>query len=258
MNRFLSIVPILFCLVMVSSCGDSEDDGPTTPPQPDVYTASANLHNHVVGDGTLDTQMSFRQGEAVNLANHIVPGGVALDRGLLLDDPSQISGIEMFLTGGEGTALNPGDEFTLERDRRYVFIALGSLAAASGQLRPQLVQLDALPEPGSGKVVFRFTHALAGSPDPVDVYVNGEVARNLSFAQSSPEIEFDARSAGEDTLIIVATGVIPDGSNEIYRAEGATLFQSGLDYEAVLGHRPRNGFNGDINGSLGLYLSEAH
>jgi hypothetical protein len=257
-KRFLWIVPVFLGLALMTGCGDSSDDGPTTPPDPEIYTASANLHNHVVGDGTVDTQMSFRQGATVNLANHVVPGGVAINRGLLLDDPSQLSAIEIFLTAGDGAVLNPGEEFTLERDKRYVFIALGNLAVASGQIKPQIHQLDALGEPAPGKVRFRFTHALAGSPAPVDVYVNDEVVRNLSFAQSSPEIEFDARAEDEDSLIIVATGVIPDGSNEIYRGEGQTLFQSGLDYEAVLGHRPRNGFNGDINGALGLYLSEAH
>jgi hypothetical protein len=257
MNKMAMLALVFSGGMLLVGCGDDEDS-PTTPPTPDVYTATANLHNHVVADGTVDTQMSFRQGETINLANHILPGGVAIDRGLLLDDPTQQSEITMFLTGGDGTALNPGQQFTLERDRRYVFIGLGSISVSSGQLRPQLVQLDALRDPGEGKVVFRFTHALAGSPDPVDLYVNDEVVQNIGFAQSSPQLEFDARAENQDSLIIVATGVVPDGTNEIYRVEASTLFQSDRDYEAVLGHKPRLGFNGDINGRLGLFLSEAH
>ena len=131
----------------------------------------------------------------------------------------------------DGTPLNPGEQFTLERDKRYVLVGLGSILVSAGQLRPQLVQLDALRLPGDGKAVVRFTHGLARSPDPVDIYVNGEVVRSIGFAQSSAPPELDARAENEDSLIMVATGVVPDGSNEIYRSVGATLFRSGRAWQ---------------------------
>ena len=91
----------------------------------------------------------------------------------------------------------------------------------------------------------------------MNIYVKGQVVRNIGFAQSSPQMEFDARAEKQDSLIIGAAIVVPDGSNEIYRVEDSTLFRSERDYQAILAHKARNGFNGEVNGRFGLFLSES-
>lgn len=255
MLRILKLLVALVCVAMAVGC--SSDDDPVTPPQPDVYTASANLHNFVVGDGQTNTQLSFRQGADINLANHIVPNGAAVNRQFLLDDPQQNSAVTFFQSLGDGTILNPGETFSLERDKQYVFMALGSIMTASGPLAPTLVQMDALELPPSGKVIFRITNALAGSPDPVDVHVNGIVVEGLAFGSHSSALEIDAREENQDEIVIVPAGETPNGSNEIWNSTGTTLFRQGLDYEAVLGHVATLGFNGNINGRTVLFLHEA-
>jgi len=254
MNRLMILVTAGLFLLVGAGC--SSDDDPVVVGPPQIYTALTNFHNHLVADGTVDTQLSLNQGPGINLANHIVPGGVAVDRTLLLDAAQESSALNFFLTGGDGTILNQDEAFPLERDKNYIHIALGSLYVAQGQLRPTLMQLPALEAPPAGEVTFRFTHALAGSPAPIDIYVNGEKITNLVYGRASAPVVFSARTDSDDTLVIVPTGVTPDGSNEIWQSTGS-LFKADRDYEVVLGHIPKFAFNGDINGRAAVYLNES-
>jgi hypothetical protein len=256
MNKGLYLL-LAICIVSVIG-GCSGDEDPVVSPEPEVYTASGNFHNFLVGDGTIDTRLSFRQGADISLANHIMPNGAAIDRSMLLADPKQNTPLSFYLSGGDGTILNSGEVFSVERDRRYIFVALGDISAASGQLAPTLLQMDALEAPPAGQVVFRITHALAGSPGPIDVYVNDQVISNLEYGAHSQPVAFDARAANQDDLIVVPAGVTPDGSNEIWNSQDASLFVADRDYEALMGHVASMGFNGNINGRAALFLHEAH
>lgn len=253
----LQKILLLALAVLVLLAGCSSEDDPTVPQNPQVFTATGNFHNFIVADGTVDTRLSFRQGTDINLANHIVPNGTAIDRGLLLNSANTAAAINFFLTDGDGTLLNQGEVFNLTADAKYVFMALGNLYTTQGQTRPTLMQLDALEAPPAGQVVFRFTHALAGTPDPVDVHVNGQVIRNLVYGRASAPLAFPARASDMDSLIVVPTGVDPAGGGTLLRIVDQSLFLADRDYEAIFAHLPRLGFNGDINGTGKLFLHES-
>ncbi len=255
MTRKTLLIIAGIVLLLIAGCSD---DDPVTPPKAKIYTAAGNFHNFLVADGAVDTRLSVLQGADINIANHIVPNGAAINRGLLLDKPQVTSSLSFFLSGGDGTILNPAEVFPLEHDQRYIFMALGNIYTAQGQLKPTLMQMPALAAPAAGKVAFRFTHALAGAPGPVDVHVNGQIITNLVFGKASATVTFDARAAGEDTLIIVPTGVEPDGNNEIWKDTGSTTFLADRDYESIMAHNARDAFNGDINGTVQVFLLESH
>ncbi len=255
MKRLLAALMMTTTVLVLGAC--SSDDDVVVPPNIDIYTAQGNFHNYLVGDGQVNTNLSVQMGLGLVVANHVVPGGVAISRTLLLDDPAQTSPLEIFLTLGDGTILNSGETFPLVSNQRYVFMALGDVNSSQGQLQPTFLQLNPMAAPPAGEVNFRFTHAMAGSPDPVDVYVNGEIISGLSFGNVSDVHTFSARSSGQDSLLVVPAGEIPNGTNEIWHSINSTLFSAGLDYETILAHVANEGFNGDIGGNAAIYLHEA-
>jgi hypothetical protein len=256
-KKFLLILGLLSLLSLCVMTGCSSEDDPVVPTNPQIFNATGNFHNFLVADGSVDTRLSFRQGPDINLANHIVPNGTATNRNLLLDNRETASAINFFLTDGDGTLLNQGEVFNLTADARYVFMALGHLYTVQGQTRPTLLQLDALAAPPAGQVAFRFTHALAGTPGSVDVHVNDQVIQNLVYGKASNTLVFSAREPDKDSLIVVPTGVDPAGGNTLIQIVDQSLFLADRDYEAILAHLPRLGFNGDINGGARLFLHES-
>jgi len=251
MSRF----PWLF-LVLVLVVGCSSEDDPVLPETPDVYTATGDFHNLLVGDGSVDTRTSFRQGNIVTLGDNIVPNGAALDRGLLLNSPAQAVALQFLLTNGDGAYLNAGEVFNVNSRGDYVFLAIGDVQDASGPYRPTLLQMDALAEPQGGEVRFRFFHALTGWTGAVDVHVNGRVLENVRYGHAIAPVLFDARPAGQDSLVVVPVGEDPDGPFALWESRGSDLFDGGTAYEAILTHEPFDLYHGDIAGDYELLLIE--
>ena len=254
-RRFILIFAAVTLFVSV---GCSSDDTTVVVPPVDFYEAHGDFTNLLVGDGSVDTRMNVHLGSALNIANEILPNGTALDRGLLLAAPQETASIGISLFFGDGTVLNTGEQFPLTRDRSYVFMAVGHVSETQGVLKPTLLQLTPLASPGYGKVQFRFVHALAGNPIPVDVHVNGEIITNVAFGSASAAVTFDARSAGQDSLLVVPTGVTPDGSNEILKSTGHILFFMDTHFDAIMSHHPRSVFDGDVSGQAVLLLIPPH
>ena len=98
-----------------------------------------------------------------------------------------------------------------------------------------------------------------GSPGPVDVHVNGMVISNLVYGRASAPVTFDARAANGDSLVVVPTGVIPDGNNGIWQSMGTSLFLADRDYEAIMGHTPmaRFGEADELAGAVVWLASES-
>jgi len=235
-------------ILLAAMGGCTEEGDPVLPPVPGVYTATGDFFNLLVGDGSVDTRTSFRQGNDIKLGDHILPNGGAIDRGLLLGSPAQASALRFFLTEGDSTILNPGEVFNLNSGGDYVFLALGDVRHTSGETRPTLLQVDALADPPTGQVRFRFSHALTGWTGAVDVHVNGEILENIRYGDESEPIVFDARVAGQDSLVVVPTGEDPDGPLALWGDRGDDIFDAGETIDAFLVHEPHLGVNGDVAG----------
>jgi hypothetical protein len=243
------LVGAILMIGLLSGC--SSDDEVVVPPA-DLYEARGDISNFLVGDGTIDTRMSVRLSANVGVADNILPNQTSLDESFLLGSDNETVNIGISLTHGDGTILNDGEEFTLIHDRRYLYIACGLVSEASGTLKPTLLKMTPLAKPGAGKVQFRFIHALAGNPVAVDVHVNGEVISNVSYGAVSAPVIFTARPVGQDELLVVPTGVTPDGSNEIFKSTGHLLFFMDEHYDGVLAHHPKSIYDGDVNGQAAL------
>jgi hypothetical protein len=246
------LVMILSAVALILNVGCSSDDDPVVVPPVDLFTAHGDFINLLVGDGTVDTRMNVRMGLDLTVAHQVMPNGAAVFQDLLLAATPETASIGFLLSNGDGTILNDGEQFSLTRDRSYVFMAMGHIDTTSGAIQPKLLQLDPLASPGTGKVQFRFIHALAGNPIAVDVHVNGELISNVAFGTASAPVTFDARSVGKDDLVIVPANVVPDGSNEIWKSSGQILFFEGSHYDAVLAHHPRTIFDGDASGQAAI------
>ena len=249
----------LLLLVAISMCfvvGCSSDDDIVVPPA-ELYEAHGDFTNFLVGDGSVDTRMNVHLGTSLMVADNISPHETALDEELLLGSELETASIGITLTYGGGAVLNEGEEFSLIRDRRYLFMACGLVSAATGQLKPTLLQLTPLAKPGVGHVQFRFVHTLAGNPIAVDVHVNGEVISNVGYGTVSTAVTFAARPIGQDELLVVPTGVTPDGTNEIWKSTGQLLFVMDEHYDGVLTHHPKSVFDGDINGRPSMKLIQS-
>lgn len=247
---------LLAILFLATGCA-SEDD-PVVPENPDVYTATGDFFNFLVGDGSIDTQASFRQGNDIKLGDYILPNGAATNRGLLLDSPAQASSLRFFLTKGDSTILNPGEIFNLNNRGDYVFLAIGDVMDQGGQTRPTLLQMDVLADPPPGKVRFRFSHALTGRTGAVDVHVNGETLTNVRFGHESAAILFDAAPAGQDDLVVVPTGQDPNGPEVLWAARGDDLFDDGDAIDAFFAHKPHDLYYGDIVGTYEVLFHEGN
>ena len=247
------LAALLFpALILVGGCSPEND--PVVPENPDLYTATGDFHNFLVGDGSIDTRASFRQGNDIKLGDHIVPNGASTNRGLLLDSPAQASSLKFFLTEGDSTVLNQGEIFNLNNRGDYVFLAIGDVQDPSGQTRPTLLQMDALSDPPLNQVRFRFSHALTGWTGAVDVHVNGEILTNVRYGHESEAILFDARAADQDTLIVVPTGQDPDGVHVLWNARGVDLFDEGDAVDAFFAHEPHDSYFGDIVGEYQVLI----
>jgi hypothetical protein len=243
LKRKLLLLP---ALLLFAAC--TAEDDPVVPPGPDVYTATGDFHNLLVGNGSIDTRTSFLQGNIVRLGDYILPNGAARDRGLVLNSPAQAVALRFYLTEGDGTFLNPGEVFNLNNRGDYAFMAFGDVRDESGPTRPTLLQMDALADPPAGAVRFRFFHALAGWTGAVDVHVNGRVLANVRYGHETAPVLFDARSAGEDSLVVVPAGEDPGGPYALWADRGADLFDAGTPYEVVLVHEPLDLYYGDVAG----------
>jgi len=175
---------------------------------------------------------------------------------LLLASAVQASSLMFFLTEGDSTILNPGEVFNLRTTAKYVFLALGDVMDSVGPTRPTLMQMDTLVDPSPDWVRFRFSHALTGSTGPIDVYVNGVVIANLSYGRASAPVDFPARAAGGDSLIVVPAGDPPDGPTVIWKNLGGDLFDADRTYDAFLAHKPQGGIHGDIFGAAEVLLPD--
>ena len=246
---------ILAAMAVILSGGCSSDDSdPVVPPDVDIFEAYGDFYNFLVGDGTVDTRMDVRLGTNLHVASDIPPNGGERERALILAAEQETASIGIYLTAGDGSVLNDGEQFPLTKDRHYVFMALGHVDETQGSLKPSLLQLAPLASPGISKVQFRFVHALAGTPDPIDVHVNGQVITNIQYGSASPAATFDARPVGQDSLLVVPTGVTPDGDNEIWKSTGHILFFMDSHYDGVLTHHPRSIFDGDVTGQAEVVL----
>ena len=56
-------------------------------------------------------------------------------------------------------------------------------------------------------------------PVDVDIHVNGQTISDLNYAEASAPVSFAARSADQDTMLIVPAGEAPNGSNEIIESQ---------------------------------------
>jgi len=254
MNKSMLLILLLTIGLLVVGCSD--DDEVIAPPS-DIHEARADISNFLVGDGVTDTRMNVQMSVNVAVAQNVEPNKTELDATLLLGSASQTSPVEILRSYGDGTVLNDGQEFSLVKDQRYLFMAIGNVAMDSGPQKPALLQLVPLAKPGVGRVQFRFVHALAGNPAAVDVHVNRKVLTNVAYGQADPAVVFDARPVGQDELIVVPTGEAPDGTNEIYKSIGHLLFFMDEHYDAVLGHHPKSLHIGDVVGSPAMVLIQS-
>ena len=201
--------------------------------------------------------MSVQLSSDLSVADNISPNQTSLDEEFLLGFEQETVAVSISLTHGDGTTLNGGEEFLLIKDRRYLFMACGLVSETTGSLKPTLIRMTPLAKPGVGKVQFRFIHTLAGNPVPVDIHVNGEVISNIAYGAASAAVVFDARPVGQDKLLVVPTGVTPDGTNEIYSSTGHLLFVMDEHYDGVLAHHPLSVFDGDVNGNPAMVLIQS-
>lgn len=243
---------LLLALAVMTGCSSS-DSGPTTPPQTESPTAVAAFHNHVLGDGSYDTRLDVTLGADTPVTGGVIPGGASTNIEIALTAAEQTAAIGFALSAG-GAVLNPGQSYALRQDARYVFHAMGDLAATGGATAPTLIQLPAVAAPATGQVTVRFVHAAAGATGPVDITVNGAGVTALAYGSASTTVTFAARGENQDALVIVPAGQTPDGSNEIARIENQTLFTADGAYEVIIGHLPSQGFNGNINGDVRVFL----
>lgn len=255
MKKLMLLILLLAVGLIVTGCSD-DDDNVTVPPT-ELHEAHADISNFLVGDGTTDTRLNVRMSSSVEVTTGVEPNQTDLDATLLLGSASQTSPVEMLLSYGDGTVLNDGQEFGLVEGRRYLFMAIGHVEVTSGITKPTLLQLNPMAKPGVGRVHFRFIHALAGNPVAVDVHVNDEVITNVAYGQAGTPVTFDARPVGQDDLRVVPTGVVPDGTNEIYMSTGQLLFTMDEHYDGVLGHHPQSIHDGDVNGNTAMILIQS-
>lgn len=251
-SRFLVVCALTLCLVG----GCSDDDEIVVPPA-ELYEASGDISNFLVGDGTVDTRMSVQLGSTLDVVKNVPPNSTHLGAEFLLGSEQETAAIGISLSTGDGTVLNAGEEFTLDRDRHYLFMAIGLINEATGPRKPTLLQMTPLAKPGVSKVQFRFVHALAGNPQAVDVHVNGEVISNVEYGAVSAPVTFTARPVGQDELAVVPAGVTPDGTNEIWLSTGHLLFFMDEHYDGVLAHHPKSYFDGDVNGQPAMVIIQS-
>jgi hypothetical protein len=240
---------LLLLTALITLLGCSSDDESVVVPPVDLFEAHGDFTNLLVGDGLVDTRMSVRLGPSLSVSDNIDPNRTRFFATLLLADVQETASIEVFLTSGDGATLNGGEQFPLRKDREYVFMAVGHVDSTQGTLKPTLIQLNPLASPGVSRVQFRFVHALAGAPFPVDVYVNGLQLTNVEYGSASAPVTFNRRPVSQDSLAVVSAGLTPDGSNEIWKANGTLLFLGESHYDAVLAHHPKSKFDGDVQGN---------
>lgn len=248
---------ILAILTMSLALGCSSDDDPVVAPPADIIEAHADVANFLVADGTVDTRLTVKLGTSITVAENVSPNGMSLDGSLILGSDTETAPLAISLTHGDGSTLNPGEEFLLVKERRYLLLACGMYGVMSGQTKPTLLQLTPMAKPGVGKVHFRFIHAMPGHTDPVDVHVNGEVISNVAYGSASNPVTFAARPVGQDDLRVVPVGVIPDGTNEIWMSTGHLLFFMDEHFDGVLAHHPKSAFDGDVNGDPVVVLFQS-
>lgn len=242
--RILTI-PLLTVFIL---CGcTSSDEDPVEPVDPNA--AVGTFTNVLVGDGTVDTRMSVRNNnETEDVVSGILPNVTSVDNDILLGGTQDNARLGILLTANPGTILNMREPITLTIDVSYSFVACGHIDAVDGDLQPKFIMLDPLSTPGVGKAQFRLVHALAGNPIPVDVHVNGEVISNVAYGTQSAAVVFDTRPLGQDELLVVPTGVTPDGTNEIWKSSGQVLFAMNSHTDGVLAHYAQTAYDGDVAG----------
>lgn len=244
----LSVAMALGVLLALGACGG--DDDPANPGTPESYSATVGFWNFLVADGSTDTRLDFFHDTDSPLATNVLPLGGAdgLPVTLAAASSSPVLGYKLSYPGA--VPLEASNAFPMNDGDHYRIKVCGVLGSADPDLAPRMVQMEDLAAPATGSVTLRVFHALAGSPVAVDIHVNGRTISGLNYAEASDPVSFAARSADQDTMLIVPAGQAPNGSNEIIAVRGASLFSGNTRNEVTLVHQTSGLYNGDVNGEV--------